>query len=299
MSRYDQLRRRADAVRRISLEIVLLRRGATRDASDKSKWHTEQGPVSVTGMKFFDWHRSEGGGGAIDMVMHLAQSDFPTAVAWLENYCVMISSADGDSSACHQGTEDDVRDRGLALLNVSLSLPARDDSKLGQVRRYLQHERLLPAYHLEPLFESGTLYADPRGNAVFLLLGKRQRPVGAELRGTGSRSWRGMARGTQKNRGFFWIGPEDLPVIVLCESAIDAISCFALSPDRICISTSGARPDPGWLGALTERDYDIYCGFDADVPGEEMARQMIHLHPCVKRLSPPGHDWNDALTASR
>ena len=185
----------------------------------------------------------------------------------------------------------------MALSNGSLCLPARDDRMLDQVCRYLQDERQLPVYHLEPLLESGSLYADSRGNAVFLLLGKQQRTVGAELRGTGPRVWRGMARGTQKNRGFFWIGSQELPMIVLCESAIDAISCFALSPDRICISTSGARPDPDWLGELIKRDYDIYCGFDADEVGDEMARQMIDLHPSVKRLSPPGHDWNNVLTA--
>ena len=295
MSRYDQLRRRADAVRNVSLDTVLLLRGATRDARDKTKWHTEQGPVSVTGMKFFGWQRGLGGGGAIDLVMHLTQTDFPTAVAWLENYCVMVSSADRVSSACHQGAEDDAR--RLALSNGSLCLPVRDDRRLGQVRRYLQDERRLPATHLETLIEPGTLYADPRGNAVFLLLGRQRRTVGAELRGTGPRVWRGMAHGTKKNSGFFWIGSQDLPEIVLCESAIDAISCFALSPDRICISTSGARPDPGWLGDLIKRDYDIYCGFDADKAGNEMARQMIHLHPRVKRLSPSGHDWNDVLTA--
>jgi hypothetical protein len=271
------------------LETVLVRRGATRDSHDKTKWNTEQGPVSVTGSKFFDWHQGLGGGGAIDLVMHLAQTDFPTAVAWLEHYCVMASSADRVSSAA------DVRQ--MALSNGSLCLPARDDRKLGQVRRYLQDERQLPSIHLDPLIEDGTLYADPRGNAVFLLLGKQRRTVGAELRGTGPRVWRGMARGTQKNCGFFWIGSEDLPAIVLCESAIDAISCFALSPDRICISTSGARPDPGWLRTLVKRDYDIYCGFDADAVGHEMARQMIHLYPRVKRLSPPGHDWNDVLTS--
>lgn len=293
MSKYDPLRRRADRVRRISLETVLLRRGASRDAHDKAKWDTEQGPVSVTGSKFFGWHRGMGGGGAIDLVMHLAQTDFLTAVTWLENYCVMVSSAERAFSV--DQTVEDVR--RLAMTNGSLCLPARDDSKLGQVCRYLQDERLLPMYHLEPLLESGSLYADSRANAVFLLLGSQQRTVGAELRGTGPRVWRGMARGTQKNRGFFWVGSQELPMIVLCESAIDAISCFALSPDRICISTSGARPDPGWLGELIKRDYDIYCGFDADEVGDEMARQMINLHPSVKRLVPPGHDWNDVLTA--
>jgi len=270
------------------LETVLLGRGAIRDVRDKTKWHTERGPVSVTGTKFFDWHQGLGGGGAIDLVMHLDQTDFTSAVAWLEHYCMTASSADRASPACQAGAD---------ARPGSLCLPARDDRKLGQVRRYLQDERQLPATHLEPLIEDGTLYADPRGNAVFLLLGKQRRKVGAELRGTGPRVWRGMVRGTQKNRGFFWIGSQELPVIVLCESAIDAISCFALSPDRICISTSGARPDPGWLGALLNRDYDIYCGFDVDEVGHEMARQMMHLHPSVKRLVPPGHDWNDVLTS--
>jgi len=293
MSKYDQFRRRADAVRNIPLETVLLRRGATRDAHDKAKWNTEQGPVSVTGSKFFGWHRGLGGRGAIDLVMHLTHTDFPTAVTWLENCCLMVSSAESVLSV-YQASDDVHR---MALSNGSLCLPFRDDRKLGQVRRYLQDERRLPATHLKPLIESGTLYADPRGNAVFLLLGRQQRTVGAELRGTGPRVWRGMARGTQKNRGFFWIGSQDLPGIVLCESAIDAISCYALSPDRICISTSGARPDPAWLGELSKRDYDIYCGYDADEVGNEMARQMLHLHPSVKRLSPPGHDWNDVLTA--
>jgi hypothetical protein len=234
-----------------------------------------------------------GGGGAIDLVMHLAQTDFLTAVTWLENYCVMVSSAERAFSV--DQTVEDVR--RLAMSNGSLCLPSRDDGKLGQVRRYLQDQRRLPVTHLEPLIESGTLYADPRGNAVFLLLGSQQRTVGAELRGTGPRVWRGMARGTQKNRGFFWIGSQELPRIVLCESAIDAISCFTLSPDRICISTSGARPDPGWLGELIKRDYDIYCGFDADEVGHAMARQMIDLHPRVKRLVPPGPDWNNVLTS--
>jgi hypothetical protein len=194
MSQYDQLRRRADAVRNIPLETVLVRRGASRGRHDKAKWDTEQGPVSVTGSKFFGWHQGGGGGGAIDLVMHLAQADFSTAVAWLENYCVMVSTSDRFSSAYQTGG--DVR--RMTLSNGSLCLPARDDSKLDQVCRYLQDERQLPVYHLEPLLESGSLYADSRGNAVFLLFGSQQRTVGAELRGTGPRVWRGMARGTQK-----------------------------------------------------------------------------------------------------
>src|SRR3990172_5642252 len=81
---FEDLRRRAAVVRAVPLETVLIFRGAKRDRHDRSKWHTEQGPVSVSGPKFMNWQRGQGGGGAIDLVMHLADVDFRTAVAWLE-----------------------------------------------------------------------------------------------------------------------------------------------------------------------------------------------------------------------
>ena len=165
---------------------------------------------------------------------------------------------------------------------------------------YLLRRRHLAATQLEPLLVSGKLYADRRGNAVFLLVaGKANRPVGAELRGTGPRVWRGMAPGTCKDKGYFWIGARGSREIVLCESAIDAMSCFKIHPERICISTSGVRANPRWLRELIARDYNIHCGFDADAPGDAAAAQMIVLHPTVKRLRPLAHDWNDALASSQ
>ncbi len=171
---------------------------------------------------------------------------------------------------------------------------------LGRVRQYLTGRRCLAASLIEPLVRSGKLYADRRGNAVFLMVaGRAQRPVGAELRGTGPQVWRGMAPGTRKDFGYFWIGAAGSREIVLCESAIDAISCCQMHPHRIGISTSGVRADPPWLPALLARHYQLYCGFDADGPGEATAARMIALHPAVQRLRPPTHDWNDALAASR
>jgi hypothetical protein len=103
------------------------------------------------------------------------------------------------------------------------------------------------------------VYGDPRGNAVFLLLGKENLPVGAELRGTTARPWHGLAPGSQKDLGFFAVPAEPSPItvsatspIILCESAIDAISCFALHPHCRCLSTAGARPNPLWLKPLLD-----------------------------------------------
>jgi hypothetical protein len=288
----DDFRQRARDLRQIPLETVLIHRGAVRDPRDRAKWHTEQGPISVTGPKFTNWHQQTGGGGAIDLVMHLAQVDYRAAVAWLEQFAPSYAAA-APAAAASFPAQSSVR----APHSGKLQLPSRDDGMLDRVRRYLIERRHLAPAQLESLLQSQRLYADRRGNAVFLLVtGRPNRPVGAELRGTGPRPWRGMAPGTHKDSGYFWVGATGAQQLILCESAIDAISCFQLHPASICISTSGVRSNPRWLPKLIARGYQIRCGFDADEAGDTAAARMITLHPRIIRLRPPAHDWNDALS---
>ena len=271
----------AQHLRAIPLETVLPLCGAQKDHDDKRKWHTSAGALSVTGAKFMNWHDSVGGGGAIDLVMHLNHLDFKAAVDWLAHH---FPGARPPQPVPPTPPS-------------QLRLPPPDPSKLGRVKEYLAQQRGITPTLLEPLLQSGTLYADTRANAVFLLLGKDNLPVGAELRGTTQRVWRGLAPGSQKDLGCFSIPATPLPGIILCESAIDAISCFALHPHHRCLSTAGARPNPRWLQPLLDQGHPVYCGFDADPTGDDMARAMTALHPTVKRLRPPEHDWNEVLKA--
>ena len=304
----DDFRHRADAVRSIPLEVVLARWGGERDQRDRSSWHTVRGPLSVTGSKFFNWQRETGGGGAIDLVMHLSGWDVGATVQWLEQQLGSVPAAASSTTNSNPGNGSrpsggnaKTRQRG------PLRLPAANLTNLQRVRHYLTQERGLAADILQPLIDAGKVYADQRGNAVFLMVaGKAQRPVGAELRGTGQRVWRGLAPGTRKDAGYFWIGGLAPEKIVICESAIDAISCFQLQGTHgaqlhgacICISTAGIRPDPPWLLPLLARGYQIYCGFDNDQAGNVASCQMIAQHHSIQRLRPPAHDWNDALIAS-
>jgi Toprim-like/Protein of unknown function (DUF3991) len=279
------LRALADHLRSIPLEEVLrLEPSARPDRYDRAKWHTARGVLSVSGAKFMNWSCAQGGGGAIDLVMHLHQVGFGPAVQWL-------------SQRFGGGLRSPPAPDPLAPKAARLHLPPPAPAKLWRVRRYLLRERGLPLALIEPLIQAGRLYADERANAVFLLLGKENQPVGAELRGTTVRPWHGLAPGSQKDLGFFSMPPEPLPAIILVESAIDAISCCALHPHHRCISTAGARPNPGWLTPLLNPGSVLYCGFDADRAGETMAREMMALHPAIQRLCPPHHDWNDVLRA--
>jgi len=311
----DDFRRRADLVREIPLEVVLRSWGAVRDRQDKSRWRTVRGPLSITGTKFFSWHDRHGGGGAIDLVMHLGGWDVGQAVDWLwhryggshvrgTNPAVVSGSTHAPAPRRSvDGQADSNRHDSLSQLR----LPSSSLANLDRVRRYLRQQRCLSAEIVASLIDDGKLYADSRGNAVFLMVaGKPNRPIGAELRGTGSRVWRGLAPGTRRDAGYFWIGQSNSQRIVLCESAIDAISCFQLQtshrPDParpcICISTAGVRCDAPWLRPLLARGYEIYCGFDTDEPGENASRRMIDRHPSIQRLRPLKHDWNETLAAA-
>jgi len=278
---FEEIGKKADRVRTIDLNTLLQHYGCTKDSQDKNKWHTPQGIISVTGHKFMNWTLGIGGGGAIDLAIHLQGLTFKDAVFWL---CETFTSP------CVPKIS-----QNRYPAKQPLKLPQRDDKKLGLVRNYLRDNRRIPIELIEKLILSGKLYADIKGNAVFLLLGKKKRVVGAELRGTCRRKWRGIAQGSRKNLGCFYIVGKRSRKMVLCESAIDAVSCVVFYPEYTVISTSGATANPGWLKTFITNGCEIYCGFDTDRTGDMMADKMIKLHPSIKRLRPPGHDWNEAI----
>lgn len=272
-------RARAERLRALSLPEVLRALEAARDPHDPAKWHTQWGVLSVNGPKFMNWNLGVGGGGAIDLVMHVRQIGFGQALEWLEHHLARNTPAQP----------------ALSFRAQTLALPRPVAQNWPRVERYLTYERKLPAALLQPLVQSGALYADARANAVFVLLDRDVTPVGAELRGATALPWRGMAPGSRKDRGFFFVPVTTSHAIVLCESAIDALSCHALHPNYRCLSTSGARPDPAWLPALISQGLPIYCGFDADSTGDATAQRMRELHPSIRRLRPAAKDWNDLL----
>src|SRR5258708_6076954 len=154
-------KQRVDQLRAIPLEAVLRLCGAQPDRHDKFKWHTAAGTLSVTGAKFINWNCGGGGGGAIDLVIHLHHLHFKEALDWLERQFPNPPPPN------------------LSPARPALKIPPADPQKLWRVKGYLIDQRRLPAALLDPLIQSGLLYADARANAVFLLLGKENTPVAA------------------------------------------------------------------------------------------------------------------------
>lgn len=186
---YQEIKNRADIVRLVALEEVLKRTDSYRHRYDKAKWHTPRGEISIGGEKFFNWTAGVGGGGAIDLVIHLMDYDFKSAVSWLSWNFSTIGTSNHQDVRGWKGR----RQGG----SKTLKLPPKEERRLPQVIQYLTRQRCLPEAVVQYLVRRGVLYADDKGNAVFLMLGKKRRVVGAEIRGTNDRlyKWHGMAHG--------------------------------------------------------------------------------------------------------
>jgi hypothetical protein len=269
-----------EALRDIALEEVLLCFGAKKDHYDKSKWHTAKGTISLNGRKFFNWSENKGGGGAIDLAMYLGGTGFRQTLLWLQhNFPFPLVKPHSVKKAATQ---------------QQLILPEKVDANMLKVWQYLHYRRCIPKKMIHSLVHSGRLYADGRYNAVFMLLGKEKKAVGAELVGTICR-WRGMAPGSRKNLGGFCMTTGCPDHIVLCESAVDTVSYCALHSDCMAISTAGVSASPGWLPEIINLGLDVFCGFDTDDVGDCMASKMIEKYPGIQRKKPPKKDWNEVL----
>ncbi|MDE0280781.1 MAG: DUF3991 domain-containing protein [Gammaproteobacteria bacterium] len=282
MSRYhpDRLRRLRD----LPLHTVAAAVGYRRDPRDRTRWKKNGSVLGIDGTRFYDHLLQQGGGGAIDLVMHANRCQFSRAVAFLERIAPpgTVDPADGD--------------------------------KWVAVRKYLQDHRSIDEDLVDRCRQEGIVAADRRGNAVFVMRGPSGGTVGAELVGFDSRSgntvFRGLARGSSRKRGAFRIPCPTRPdnrepvggTVLIVESAIDALSAWLLplsrKPDCI-LSTAGATSVlPPWLAHPRVRT--ILCGYDADPTGDRCA-DSLQTDPRVIRMRPEGNnikDWNDLLRAT-
>lgn len=266
--------------------------GCSPHQYDKRKWHTSCGVISVNGQKFINWTKGKGGGGAIDLACHLRGETFQQAVIWLS------SNFDPSTNPSLLSDIQVTHHTCVSHPKPSLQLPSKDNNQTDRIIKYLTDQRCIPLKIIMNLIKSGKLYGDSRGNAVFLLLGKEKKVVGAELRGTGNTQWRGMAAGSKKQLGCFYILGKSNKKMVICESAIDAISCLVLLPEYTALSTAGTNHNPEWLKKMIDNGCEIFCGFDADSTGDLLANKMIRLYPSIKRIRPAMHDWNELLQSS-
>ncbi len=241
----------AAQVRAVPLESVIERLGGQVDRYNAHKYRLDGEHISINDERFYNHDRQQGGGGAIDLVMHATRYDYREAVAYLRD-------THGAEAAITAATWHSARDGQQQAREIvehaerpAFRAPTPDEGRWSQVRNYLVEQRALPPALVDDLHARGTIYADSRNNAVFLRPNEDGQATGASLRGTApGAAFKGLAAGTRRDEGHFafTIGtpaPYMAPQIYLTESPIDAMSRAALlmregvQGERIFISTDG------------------------------------------------------------
>jgi len=301
--------------RQLDLRDTIQTLGGAQDRYDTHKWRVNDEHISINGERFYNHDQQKGGGGSIDLVMHVTGYSFKQAVAYLNHEAgpELAVAAAANYGARERTTQaQEIVERGE---RAPFMQPQADEDRWPQVRAYLVEQRGLPGGIVDELHGRGTIYADSRANAVFLRTNEEGQAVGASLRGTlpGS-EFQGLAYGSRRDEGHFsfTIGtPErySAPQYHITESPIDALSRAALiqrggeGGEFVFLSNDGH-------GELPRRQIEeglargalVHCGFDNDAGGHKLGQQVKEAYPraeAIVRERPPAgaKDWNDALRA--
>lgn len=286
-------------IRAVPLEAVLEGFGALRDPKDpKRNWRVGSSRITVTGDKFFDHNEERGGGGALDLTLHLMGRDarHPTGRD-LHDAATWLGAADRAVQVATQRAQD----RPVAPIETTKPQepPIPDESRLTRVRWYLTEKRGLPEDLVDRVIDKGLVFADSRANVVFRLRDETGRDVGFEKRGTYDKPFHSV----YGDKGLFFAGSGRSRIAAFVESGIEALSYKALRPDVLAVSTTGNAIElPEKLGRhLLERGFTVVAAFNADPDGDRFAERFAErLGASVQRHRPEGHkDWNLVLRAKR
>jgi hypothetical protein len=278
-------------VRTVPLEAVLEGFGAQRDPKDpRRNWRAPGHRITVTGERFFDHDSEVGGGGAIDLALHLmgrnprrpTAQELSAAARWLG------AMGDAVRSVSAAPPSAPVAQTALGALE-----PAAH--RVGRVRWYLTQSRAMPAALVDHTIRRGDLFADRFANAVFQLRDATGQTIGYEKRGTYDKPFHAV----HGEKGLFFTGSAAHGTAAFVESAIEALSYRALHPDVLAVSTTGNAIDRPHAMALhlRERGLRIVAAFNADTDGDRFAARFAQrLGGPVERDRPEGaKDWNALL----
>ncbi len=316
-----QLKETVDQLRDLPLDDVAWQLGLIQDIKGDNRWKGHGCIINIDSEKFYDFAPGvhSGGGGAIDLVMHVNGCKFKEAVAWLND---RFGEEGMQRAAAH---------RAKIQANVEVKQepaqrfikPRADVSQWNAVYNYLTIKRGLPENLVNALHEKGIVYADSHQNAVFAMRSfsrvdrskqlqsvknASNSTVGAFLRGTRgeNNSFMGYAIGTKRSQGSFYVDlsgqvGDEIQRVVLCKSPIDALSYLTLeqmAAKKVSIKGTTYLALDSTRNLPVEMIKDIpqvIAAYDKDSAGNQIARDIQKLLPQTTIIQPTASDWNQQL----
>ena len=303
-------KQQADKLRDLPLEEVAWNLGLDKADIGENRWKGLGRVISINNSKWYDFTKEKGGGGAVDLVMHVNNSNFRSSVAWLHDQFEEEGMNRAVTHHARQQAQEIVTEEPIP----SFEPPTPDESKWLSVQDYLVQKRGLPENFIIGLHQKGWLYADDQQNAVFTM---RELPVGVKtqygettslgafLRGTRGEdnSFMGYAPNSKRREGWFYFHlggkpGDEVQKVVLCKSPIEALSCANIGlnerrgmPSERTLYMAVDSPKSLPLEFLREVRA-ITAAYDNDSAGCSTAQAIKELLPQTTIAHPKAEDWN-------
>ncbi len=291
----------ANVVRDIPLTDVLERHGfeVRREGSTyraKSEGHN----IVITGTQWFDNKAGLGGGGAIDLEIHLTKASFRDA-------CRALADRVPGKNISPRSTRNITRPLRKSFDELASIHAVRDDTNWPIARAYLVEKRFISQGLVDALYAEGSIYSNdhrPNPSLVFLHRSADGTVCGATLRDTRHRS---AFRPCLGNKNSAWFAVGDLATaerVVAVESPIDALSYFDLrggsGGELAVVSCSGATVPLDLMAGAFDRRQSFVVALDNDSAGERGWQKAWDETTDwegfrISSESPSRKDWNDDL----
>jgi hypothetical protein len=301
----------ADQVRGVPLRDVLARYGfQVRVEGTTFRAKSEHHNIVVTGTRWFDNKARLGGGGAIDLVIHLAKVNFSAACRSLANEFLPLASGQTAPSFPNSWQESSHPEK-KSFEELAAIYAVREDSNWPIARDYLIEQRKISPPLVDELHARGSIYANahlPNPSVVFLHRDQHGKVRGATLRDTKHQSVFRPCLGNKLTAWFVVGNVAGADRIAAVESPIDALSYYSLfgcsGNSLAVVSCAGAAVPRELMLQAYDRCQAVVVALDNDAAGAR-GRQKLRdetLNWAGFKLSsdcPKRKDWNDELTAAR
>ena len=265
----------ADQVRGIPLRDVLERYGfEVRPEGTTLRAKSEHHNIVVTGSRWFDNKAGVGGGGAIDLVIHLAKVNFSAACRSLADEFLPLASGQTALSFPKSWQESSHPEK-KSFEELAAIYAVREDSNWPIARAYLIEQRKISPPLVDELHARGSIYANdhrPNPSLVFLHRDQHGKVRGATLRDTKHQS---VFRPCLGNKLTAWFAVGNLTEadrIVAVESPIDALSYYSLFGCRggalAVVSCAGATVPRELMLQAYDRCQAFVVALDNDPAGQ-------------------------------
>jgi hypothetical protein len=288
----------ADKVRGIPLRDVLEHYGfEVRPEGTTLRARSEHHNIVPTGSRWFDNKAGLGGGGAIDLVIHLAKVNFSEACRSL-----------ADAVLCFPKSRQESPKKSLEELAAIYAV--RDDFNWTIARSYLVEQRKISPPLVDELHARGSIYANdhrPNPSLVFLHRDHHGKVRGATLRDTKHQSAFRPCLGNKLTAWFAIGNLAEADRIAAVESPIDALSYYSLFGCRgggglAVVSCAGATVPHELMVQAYDRRQAFVIALDNDPAGERGRQKAWNetVYWSGFELSsdcPKFKDWNEDLVA--